>query len=1220
LSFDEGPKTSRFRVRCSVFWAKPPGFSWCWTDHTLDEGVVYLSAGIFPTEGIYFYALNAEDGSIVWKKDTIGETTQSAISPQGYMLASETTSFIAMGRCSPISANRETGQLGRLMSFGKHIGGAHAFLVGDTMFTGTREMKALNPTARRSETGGAWYPGRQIIATKDTSYMVNETEMIAIDRTTYPKLNAGRAGLVHDKDKFDSRLVNTIKHRKRFQAQVQYHENTIATLRKQIDNLAKQGKEADCVALKVQLTKAEESLESDQESLLELDEKIAGYTARVQKSEEELKESDATLPAAYKWRIPCQCSDSLIMAGDVLFAGGQDEVIAVDSKTGKQLWVAKVHGKAGSLAVASGNLFVSTKEGSIHCFGSKETTAKATSVIEPTITEPYPRDRLSPVYEAAADRIVRETNIKRGYCLVLGCGTGRLAYELANKTELRICGIESDEKKAEAAREALDSAGMFGRVRVDHCTYSEIPYSDYFANLVVSEDAMISGQLPGDANEALRMLKPMGGTVYLGQPREAKGKVKPLTDASLKRWLDDAGIEGGQVSTKDGTWLTYQRGALPGAGSWTHLYANAANTTCSDDQLVKGPLGLLWYGRPGPTEMLDRHTKPASPVAADGRLFVQGDNVIMAYDSYNGLRLWKRSLPGATRTRTSKNASNLALGKENLFVVIEDKCLRLDTATGETKQTYDLPKREDGKSALWGYVACVGDMLYGTSKPVLPITFKDYSSNLCDSVFAIDIGSGELRWTYTGHKISAASLSIGDGKFFLVDQNMTDQQRQTALKEKVAEIEKLKGNERALAEGRLRMETARLVVALDAATGKQIWSRPIDLTNSGNGLAWSALATIYKNDVLAIFGVYVDGHFYRQFFAGQFESRRVVALSATNGATLWAKTIGYRVRPLIIGDTFHAEPWAFDLKTGKQKTRIHPVTGREEPWLCSRTGHHCGCPAASSHMLFFRSASLAYYDLIRDHGTTRFNTVRPGCWINFIPADGLLLFPEVAAGCMCDFANQGTFVFTNKETPRGWALYSASGSLTPAKHWAINLGAPGDRRSKSGTLWLSHPRPRYQSKKAGLVLGKFNIEIAGPSRRYSAQHFKRDSIGTTIEGTDTPWIYTSGYLGLASCTMPLRSQEDGEAKYTVRLFFAELDNDNPGERVFDIKLQGKVVCGDLDIFKEAGGRNMALIKEFRGISVVDDLNIDFTAKVREPAEKQMPLLQAVEVVNEGNPG
>jgi glycyl-tRNA synthetase beta chain len=163
--------------------------------------------------------------------------------------------------------------------------------------------------------------------------------------------------------------------------------------------------------------------------------------------------------------------------------------------------------------------------------------------------------------------------------------------------------------------------------------------------------------------------------------------------------------------------------------------------------------------------------------------FLQGENVVMAYDSYNGLRLWKRNIPGAMRTGVSSNPSNLALNRDGLFLALQDKCFRLDVATGQTKQTYHLPEGGDKKSAAWGFVACVGNMLYGTPN----------IGRASNSVFAMDIESGDLRWTYTGKQISVPSISIADGRLFLVDRNITNEQRQTALTEKIAEIEKLKG-------------------------------------------------------------------------------------------------------------------------------------------------------------------------------------------------------------------------------------------------------------------------------------------------------------------------------------------------------------------------------------------------------------------------------------------
>jgi len=36
---------------------------------------------------------------------------------------------------------------------------------------------------------------------------------------------------------------------------------------------------------------------------------------------------------------------------------------------------------------------------------------------------------------------------------------------------------------------------------------------------------------------------------------------------------------------------------------------------------------------------------------------------------------------------------------------------------------------------------------------------------------------------------------------------------------------------------------------------------------------------------------------------------------------------------------------------------------------------------------------------------------RPGCWINTIPAGGLVLIPESSSGCTCGFALQTSLAF-----------------------------------------------------------------------------------------------------------------------------------------------------------------------------------------------------------------
>ena len=68
------------------------------------------------------------------------------------------------------------------------------------------------------------------------------------------------------------------------------------------------------------------------------------------------------------WNVPSSHPYELILAGDTLFAGGDDEVAAISTANGSVLWTAPVNGRVRGLAVANRGLFVSTDLGAIHCF------------------------------------------------------------------------------------------------------------------------------------------------------------------------------------------------------------------------------------------------------------------------------------------------------------------------------------------------------------------------------------------------------------------------------------------------------------------------------------------------------------------------------------------------------------------------------------------------------------------------------------------------------------------------------------------------------------------------------------------------------------------------------------------------------------------------------------------------------------------------------------
>jgi outer membrane protein assembly factor BamB len=1091
----------------------------------VDDGIAYFAAGLFPAEGVFLYAVDATTGREIWRNDTCGEAPQSLISLQGYLLASKSAIYAPMARVSPAAFDRQTGKLLTTTYFGKSVGGTYALLAGDEMFTGTEEMVGY----RAPRDVFAAFVGRKLVVVGDTAYVATDSELSALDRKRFP---AASREVRNVRSRIDD-VKQTLRSSRKFRNGTPAERDQYAELEKR------------AAALAIDLAKAE-----------------------------------AAFANTVRWKTPCDCQESLILAGDTLFAGGKEQVVAIAADSGKVLWTGKVEGVAKGLAAAAGRLLVSTDKGLIYSFGPAGSPQHG--LVSPSTTpEPFASSPQNALFTKAAQDILRQTNVTRGYCLVLGLETGQLALELARRSELMVYAVSPDAEKVAAARKAIDAAGCYGgRVCAEQWPLEQLPYADYFANLVVSETTVAGGQSPNLA-EMMRMLKPCGGVLAL-RPNDGAA-VEPLPE------------EPSQVSQRlrgENAWPILVRGSLRGAGNWTHLYGNAGNTACGDDQRFQCPMTVLWFGHPGPGNMVSRHLRAAGPLVVDGRMFVQGENLVMAYDAYNGLRLWQREIPGAMRVNASHDGGNLAANHEGLFVAIGNKCLRLDPATGETLRTYPLPPASDGKPRRWGYIACNGKILLG-SEGLWPI--------LSQRLFALDIESGKPLWTYEGKSFANNSVSLGDGRVCLLDTKVTPEQRNQAIDAQRKRIHELPEVERAKAEAALEKADIRLMLALDLKTGKTVWQQPIDLTDCGG--SGGGVATMYGDGVLIIFGVYLDGHYWQQFFAGQFATRRVIALAGQDGKWLWSQPVGYRVRPLIIGNTLHAEPWAFDLHTGAPRMRVHPVTGESDRWQFARPGHHCGLPIASPNALFFRSMCFGYYDLVGDCGTMHFGAQRPGCWINFIPAAGLLLMPEASAGCMCPFPNMCSVAFQPAAKNKAYAYYSAPGPMTPVQHLALNFGAAGDRKDRSD-LWLGFPRP------TGSLVLQFPVETSF----YPGGSFvHRNSNYTAIANTESPWLFASGAYGLKKCVIPLLGKADGTAKYDVTLALADPENDQPGQRVFDVKLQGQLVREHLDIVKEAGGRDRALMVQFRGILVSDKLTIELIAKSPTPERRSLPILQGVKV-------
>jgi hypothetical protein len=102
--------------------------------------------------------------------------------------------------------------------------------------------------------------------------------------------------------------------------------------------------------------------------------------------------------------------------------------------------------------------------------------------------------------------------------------------------------------------------------------------------------------------------------------------------------------------------------------------------------------------------------------------------------------------------------------------------------------------------------------------------------------------------------------------------------------------------------------------------------------------------------------------------------------------------------PAIVGDVVLGPDFACHLSTGE------PYAGPR--WEKS---HKCATLSTSRYCAFsrFSEEKLPYLFDLRD-GTRMplARATRPGCWINMIPAGGLLLIPEASAGCTCPYPFQ----------------------------------------------------------------------------------------------------------------------------------------------------------------------------------------------------------------------
>ena len=600
---------------------------------------------------------------------------------------------------------------------------------------------------------------------------------------------------------------------------------------------------------------------------------------------------------------------------------------------------------------------------------------------EPRIIEPESHDEPpSRAVAAAAEEILAATGVPEGYCLDLGCGDGALAHALAGRTKLQIYAVGEDPEQVRRARARLARAGLYGS-RVSVRLGN--PARTAYPNHFA--DLVVSGRSLADGPEAV----PAG---------------------EMRRLLRPYG--GMACIGRPGAMRTTVRGPIEGAGTWTHQYCDPANTNCSADTVARGPLGVLWFAD-FDFQMPSRHGRGPAPLFLDGRLFVEGLNALRCIDAYNGRTLWEYPLPGILKVYdgehlmgTAGTGSNFCVAPGAVFVRAGGACLKLDPATGKRLAALEAPKQPDGKAGTWGYVAHAGGTLFGTLTDTAHlVTYRyrrgDMRTQFTESLllFALDAATGKPTWRFRPeHSIRHNAIAIGGGRVYLIDRPL-------------ALADRKRGGPGEHPTGTL--------VALDAANGE---------------IAWKATDDVYGT-LLALsveHGVLLMAYQPTRFRLASELGGRLAAFRASDGKRLWDVEAKYASRPVLSGRTIYAQPGAWDLLTGKP-------TGFQ-----FRRSYGCGILCGSKHLLLYRSATLGYTDFADNRGNENYGGIRPGCWINAIPAGGLVLMPDATDRCTCSY------------------LIKSSVALQPYGLRPPVISPPGAVSRTPLTATLRHTRPAVE--------------------------------------------------------------------------------------------------------------------------------------------------------------
>jgi outer membrane protein assembly factor BamB len=1012
------------------------------------DGVVYTTAGMWPSEGVYIFALDAASGREIWCNDTscyeyieyphVPSASFGGPAPQGQLLATSDTLLVPTGRGAPAGYDLKTGRLVQYTAGSEvgHKGGTNATVLGGTVFV----------------TAVGWEP--------DVPPRLGESP-----------------------DHFADSLVA-------FTARTGKEEWKPTAAMKEIAPEWKKPHWRGQIAA---------GLLGRPRAVVTANRVYAFGNGMADAWE--INGNDAKL----KWSKPRPRVYAEVLTANALLLGEDGRVVAIDPETGNELWQAPAKGQVRGLAVADGRIFVSTSTGALYTFAAG--AAAAPSV--PFVPESHAQEQVPGVVMSALGKMQNAG----GFAVVAGGDNTSIAELIATSTKCHVLCLLSDPKAVDAGRARLLKSGQYG-TRITVLAPESLKLPSYIASLVV---------ISGDGGklspaESYRILRPAGGVLCWA---DAAAKVPPGVPAEE--------VQGNLVI----------RGRLKGAFDF--------DGAVEADERVRWPLEFTWFGGPNGQLQKARHTRPRTPLVGNGRIYVFGENTVVAVDAYNGTELWRRRFDGDIGKDAPAKADD-----RSLYVAVGSSVVRIDGATGKYVELFAdklqaLPTLDASKplhidSAMRSGASGTIDISQTPEGLQIVLTSKSAAPQADDA--------WELAFDF---RPAAKRLEApGAGTFQIVMGADGVQRALPTFEHPSPKVQKLPDGRVSLtfAWGDLEKLVGSKPTDFLLAADLKLWNSKLDLTLWDRPLVTGRGHGPNDAEAAIVLGAKqkADDKILSPYLPIPVRSMGGCPLVVEKNKLAGLPLLAQRRANADLSD-FGAlakpdkDPSATVLPRAKGfelPTRAEPFTG-ENNSLDYTPSYGCSGIISSAVMDFLRSGCIGMYDRLDDSGMRNISGIRSGCGQTLMPALGMLLYAEGTGNCLCTYNYATSFGMapTGERRNEDWALFNEPQLNSAAlKKIAFNFGAPGDRRDGDGNLWLTLPRPPLAVKFGTAVPVPATIDAdaaLGPKRINTDRH--------PIAGTDKAWLYGSNISGIRRFQLDLQYYKPGGTCLSVGSTAPKIDGE-----------------------------------------------------------------------------